>query len=87
MRAPPDLEPRHMLSVTHQQAKAHANQQRAERGQWPSSRKSLPLPKTVGIIIHSLAYETTQPIKANHTMFWGHSLLKWPTFWLWSVSL
>ena len=51
---PLDLGPRNMLTVTHQQAKAHTNQcpdgskanyQRAKRGQWPSSWKSLPLPQ------------------------------------------
>ena len=39
-----------------------------------------PFPKIVGVIFPSLAYEITQPIKANRTMCWGHShLLRGPT--------
>ena len=47
---------------------------------WPSKTKKVdgvpvpgnrhPFPKTVGIILLSLACEVTQPLKANHTTFW-----------------
>ena len=40
------------------------------------------------IVFHSLAYEVTQPMKTNHSIFQGNfHLLRWPTFCLWSMFL
>ena len=95
---PLDPEPRFTLIVTHQQAKwythrhhdsSKADHQRPKNGQWPSSWHSPPPPsKQLEESSRSWAHEITQPIKASHITFWGHScLLRWPTLSAECVSL
>ena len=42
-------------------------------GSGPIPGNLCPFPKIVGIILSLIAYEITQPIKTNYSIFWGQS--------------
>ena len=55
---------------------------RPKSGWWPNSLKSPPLPQNSWNIPPSLAYEITQPVKANHAIFQGCTHpLQWSVEW------
>lgn len=79
---PRDPEPQRTFTKASASEMTHHRRQTALQGR-PSKTKKwmvvqflkyLPFPQIVGIIpSHSLAYEITQPVKADHTTFWA-----WP---------
>ena len=86
-----DLDPQSASEMTHPEVPGQfqGTVRTPRSGRWPRTWKSPPLPQNSwNNPPNLLAYEITQPVKANHAKFRGCTRpLRWPTFCLWSVLL